>query len=83
MELYSLQYPTFHSTKHNLEDIENFLNPLFSSNSRILYPVADAKKLQLWTNYYMRWDKKMRDQEPIEKKTKQLRDKYPSNIKIK
>ena len=30
---------------------------------RVLYPVASIRKLELWTNYYMQWNPRMKPQE--------------------
>lgn len=56
-------------------NFQSFLNPFYTHNNCVLYPVPDVKKLQLWSNYYLKWDRNMKDQENTEKITKNLQEK--------
>lgn len=55
-------------------NLMQFLNPHYTHNDRVLYPVVDIRKIELWVNYYLRWDKRMRPQESIDNRTRKLED---------
>ncbi|XP_077984978.1 phosphatidylinositol-3,5-bisphosphate 3-phosphatase MTMR2-like [Glandiceps talaboti] len=54
--------------------IEDFTNPLYAAylNQHVLFPVASMRRIELWTNYYVRWNPKMRPQEPIHQRNREL-----------
>ena len=44
---------------------EEFLNPLYCAGNveqHVLFPVASLRQLRLWTNYYCRWNPRVRPQ---------------------
>ncbi|XP_054989429.1 myotubularin-related protein 2 isoform X1 [Sorex araneus] len=52
---------------------EDFSNPLYGSYSNhVLYPVASMRHLELWVGYYVRWNPRMKPQEPIHNRYKEL-----------
>ncbi|NP_001427580.1 phosphatidylinositol-3,5-bisphosphate 3-phosphatase MTMR2 isoform 7 [Homo sapiens] len=53
--------------------LEDFTNPLYGSYSNhVLYPVASMRHLELWVGYYIRWNPRMKPQEPIHNRYKEL-----------
>ncbi|XP_045433408.1 myotubularin-related protein 2 isoform X3 [Pipistrellus kuhlii] len=53
--------------------LEDFTNPLYGSYSNhVLYPVASMRHLELWVGYYVRWNPRMKPQEPIHNRYKEL-----------
>ena len=56
----NLQKRTISLWSYVLSNIEQFLNPHYTITTRVLYPVPDLKRLQLWNNCYFRWDRKMK-----------------------
>ncbi|XP_062909895.1 myotubularin-related protein 2 isoform X5 [Mobula hypostoma] len=53
--------------------LEEFTNPLYVNYSNhVLYPVASMRHLELWIGYYIRWNPRMRPQEPIHQRYKEL-----------
>ncbi|XP_031789692.1 myotubularin-related protein 2 [Piliocolobus tephrosceles] len=53
--------------------VEDFTNPLYGSYSNhVLYPVASMRHLELWVGYYIRWNPRMKPQEPIHNRYKEL-----------
>ncbi|XP_017565430.1 myotubularin [Pygocentrus nattereri] len=59
----------------------SYVNPFFTpESSRVLYPVASMRHLELWVNYYIRWNPRIRHQQsPVEQRYKELlalRDQY-------
>uniref|UniRef100_A0A5F8G7P3 Phosphatidylinositol-3,5-bisphosphate 3-phosphatase MTMR2 n=1 Tax=Monodelphis domestica TaxID=13616 RepID=A0A5F8G7P3_MONDO len=53
--------------------LEDFTNPLYVSYSNhVLYPVASMRHLELWVGYYIRWNPRMKPQEPIHSRYKEL-----------
>ncbi|XP_047607932.1 myotubularin-related protein 2 isoform X3 [Phacochoerus africanus] len=53
--------------------LEDFTNPLYGSYSNhVLYPVASMRHLELWVGYYVRWNPRMKPQEPIHSRYKEL-----------
>ncbi|EDL24975.1 myotubularin-related protein 2 isoform 1 [Mus musculus] len=53
--------------------LEDFTNPLYGSYSNhVLYPVASMRHLELWVGYYIRWNPRMKPQEPIHSRYKEL-----------
>ncbi|XP_061620606.1 myotubularin-related protein 2-like isoform X2 [Phyllopteryx taeniolatus] len=52
---------------------EDFGNPLYvRDRQRVLYPLASCRRLELWTNYYARWNPRMRPQVPPHQSLKDL-----------
>ncbi|XP_073399702.1 myotubularin isoform X2 [Dendrobates tinctorius] len=42
-----------------------YINPFYTKESnRVLYPVASMRHLELWVNYYIRWNTRIRQQQP-------------------
>ncbi|XP_076117049.1 phosphatidylinositol-3,5-bisphosphate 3-phosphatase MTMR2-like [Mytilus galloprovincialis] len=54
--------------------LEEFTNPLYASylHKHVLFPVASMRRLELWTAYYCRWNPRMRPQEPIHLRNREL-----------
>uniref|UniRef100_A0A4W3J848 Phosphatidylinositol-3,5-bisphosphate 3-phosphatase MTMR2 n=1 Tax=Callorhinchus milii TaxID=7868 RepID=A0A4W3J848_CALMI len=53
--------------------LDEFTNPLFVNYyNHVLYPVASMRHLELWVRYYIRWNPRMRPQEPIHQRYKEL-----------
>ncbi|XP_073918523.1 phosphatidylinositol-3-phosphate phosphatase MTMR1 isoform X8 [Castor canadensis] len=53
--------------------LDEFLNPFFVNyENHVLYPVASLSHLELWVNYYVRWNPRMRPQMPIHQNLKEL-----------
>ncbi|XP_078401927.1 phosphatidylinositol-3,5-bisphosphate 3-phosphatase MTMR2 isoform X1 [Cetorhinus maximus] len=53
--------------------LEEFVNPLYVNYyNHVLYPVASMRHLELWISYYIRWNPRMRPQEPIHQRYKEL-----------
>ncbi|XP_006000709.1 myotubularin-related protein 2 [Latimeria chalumnae] len=53
--------------------IEDFTNPLYvNCFNHVLYPVASMRHLELWVAYYIRWNPRMRPQEPVHQRYKEL-----------
>lgn len=51
---------------------DDFINPLYSvTNDHVLFPVASLRRMQLWSNYYCRWNPTLRVQ-PINQRQKEL-----------
>ena len=45
--------------------LEEFINPLYCAayvEQHVLFPVASIRQLRLWTNYYCRWNPRIRPQ---------------------
>jgi myotubularin-related protein 1/2 len=43
--------------------LDEFSNPFFVNyENHVLYPVASMSHLELWVNYYVRWNPRMRPQ---------------------
>lgn len=43
--------------------LDEFSNPFFVNyENHVLYPVASLSHLELWVNYYVRWNPRMRPQ---------------------
>ncbi|XP_013412822.1 myotubularin-related protein 2 isoform X4 [Lingula anatina] len=55
-------------------NLDEFTNPLYASylNQHVLFPVASLRRIQLWTGYYLRWNPRMRPQEPVHMRNKEL-----------
>ncbi|XP_076446766.1 phosphatidylinositol-3,5-bisphosphate 3-phosphatase MTMR2-like [Babylonia areolata] len=53
---------------------EEFTNPLYAAyvHAHVLFPVASLRRIQLWTAYYCRWNPRMRPQEPIHLRNREL-----------
>lgn len=44
-------------------DVSSYVNPFYThESSRVLYPVASMRHLELWVNYYIRWNPRIRHQ---------------------
>ncbi|XP_072287530.1 myotubularin isoform X1 [Pyxicephalus adspersus] len=42
-----------------------YINPFYTKElNRVLYPVASMRHLELWVNYYIRWNTRIRQQQP-------------------
>lgn len=53
--------------------LEEFTNPLYVNYSNhVLFPVVGLRHLELWVGYYIRWNPRMRPQEPIHQRYKEL-----------
>lgn len=54
--------------------IEEFTNPLYAPymHTHVLFPVASMRRIELWTGYYLRWNPRMRPQEPIHVRNREL-----------
>ncbi|XP_066105015.1 myotubularin-related protein 1 isoform X1 [Saccopteryx bilineata] len=53
--------------------LDEFSNPFFVNyENHVLYPVASVSHLELWVNYYVRWNPRMRPQMPIHQNFKEL-----------
>uniref|UniRef100_A0A8C5HUC9 Phosphatidylinositol-3,5-bisphosphate 3-phosphatase MTMR2 n=1 Tax=Gouania willdenowi TaxID=441366 RepID=A0A8C5HUC9_GOUWI len=53
--------------------LEEFSNPLYVNYSNhVLFPVVSLRHLELWVGYYIRWNPRMRPQEPIHLRSKEL-----------
>ncbi|XP_077197604.1 phosphatidylinositol-3,5-bisphosphate 3-phosphatase MTMR2 isoform X2 [Paroedura picta] len=53
--------------------LEDFTNPLYASyTNHVLYPVASMRHLELWVGYYIRWNPRMKPQEPVHHRYKEL-----------
>nr|XP_004668984.1 myotubularin-related protein 1 isoform X5 [Jaculus jaculus] len=53
--------------------LDEFSNPFFVNyENHVLYPVASMSHLELWVNYYVRWNPRMRPQMPIHQNFKEL-----------
>uniref|UniRef100_A0A8C9GV05 Myotubularin n=1 Tax=Piliocolobus tephrosceles TaxID=591936 RepID=A0A8C9GV05_9PRIM len=61
---------------------EKFKNPFYTKEiNRVLYPVASMRHLELWVNYYIRWNPRIKQQQPnpVEQRYMELlalRDEY-------
>ncbi|KAJ8276162.1 hypothetical protein COCON_G00079140 [Conger conger] len=56
-------------------DPNTYINPFYTvDSSRVLYPVASMRHLELWVNYYIRWNPRIRQQaqSPVEQRYKEL-----------
>ncbi|XP_056395439.1 myotubularin isoform X2 [Hyla sarda] len=46
-------------------DKSKYINPFYTKElNRVLYPVASMRHLELWVNYYIRWNTRIRQQQP-------------------
>ncbi|XP_025061126.1 myotubularin-related protein 1 isoform X2 [Alligator sinensis] len=53
--------------------LDEFTNPFYVNyEHHVLYPVASLNHLELWVNYYVRWNPRMRPQMPIHQNLKEL-----------
>ncbi|XP_070773314.1 phosphatidylinositol-3,5-bisphosphate 3-phosphatase MTMR2 isoform X2 [Enoplosus armatus] len=53
--------------------LEEFTNPLYVNYSNhVLFPVVSLRHLELWVGYYIRWNPRMRPQEPVHQRYKEL-----------
>uniref|UniRef100_A0A8D0HAL0 phosphatidylinositol-3,5-bisphosphate 3-phosphatase n=1 Tax=Sphenodon punctatus TaxID=8508 RepID=A0A8D0HAL0_SPHPU len=53
--------------------LDEFTNPFYVNyENHVLYPVASVNHLELWVNYYVRWNPRMRPQMPIHQNLKEL-----------
>ncbi|ELU08223.1 hypothetical protein CAPTEDRAFT_154749 [Capitella teleta] len=53
---------------------EDYTNPLYAAyvHQHVLFPVASMRRIELWTGYYLRWNPRMRPQEPIHLRNREL-----------
>lgn len=53
---------------------DEFMNPLYAKylHNHVLFPVASLRRIQIWTGYYCRWNPRMRPQEPIHLRNREL-----------
>ncbi|XP_033103102.1 myotubularin-related protein 2-like isoform X2 [Anneissia japonica] len=53
---------------------DEFKNPLYASylHQHVLFPVASMRRIELWTSYYIRWNPRMKPQEPIHQRNREL-----------
>ncbi|XP_020830713.1 myotubularin isoform X1 [Phascolarctos cinereus] len=67
-------------------DKGKYTNPFYTKElNRALYPVASMRHLELWVNYYIRWNTRMRQQQPnpVEQRYVELlalRDEYVKRL---
>uniref|UniRef100_A0A3B5LLD5 Phosphatidylinositol-3,5-bisphosphate 3-phosphatase MTMR2 n=1 Tax=Xiphophorus couchianus TaxID=32473 RepID=A0A3B5LLD5_9TELE len=53
--------------------LEEFTNPMYVNYSnQVLFPVVSLRHLELWSGYYIRWNPRMKPQEPIHQRHKEL-----------
>ncbi|XP_017291336.1 myotubularin-related protein 2 [Kryptolebias marmoratus] len=53
--------------------LEEFTNPLYVNYSNhVLFPVVSLRHLELWVGYYIRWNPRMKPQEPLHQRHKEL-----------
>ncbi|XP_077596428.1 phosphatidylinositol-3,5-bisphosphate 3-phosphatase MTMR2 [Stigmatopora nigra] len=53
--------------------VEEFTNPLYVNfSNHVLFPVVSLRHLELWVGYYIRWNPRMRPQEPVHQRNKEL-----------
>ncbi|KAK1169498.1 myotubularin-related protein 2 isoform X1 [Acipenser oxyrinchus oxyrinchus] len=53
--------------------LQEFTNPLYVNYSNhVLFPVVSMRHLELWVGYYIRWNPRMRPQEPVHQRYKEL-----------
>nr|XP_057942279.1 myotubularin-related protein 2 [Doryrhamphus excisus] len=53
--------------------LEEFSNPLYVNfSNHVLFPVVSLRHLELWVGYYIRWNPRMRPQEPVHQRYKEL-----------
>ncbi|XP_077448491.1 phosphatidylinositol-3,5-bisphosphate 3-phosphatase MTMR2 [Stigmatopora argus] len=53
--------------------VEEFTNPLYVNfSNHVLFPVVSLRHLELWVGYYIRWNPRMRPQEPVHQRHKEL-----------
>ncbi|XP_052280564.1 myotubularin-related protein 2-like [Dreissena polymorpha] len=55
-------------------DIDEFRNPLYAEylHNHVLFPVASMRRIEIWTHYYCRWNPRMRPQEPLHLRNREL-----------
>lgn len=55
-------------------ELEEYTNPLYASypQQHVLFPVASLRRIQLWKGYYCRWNPRMRLQEPLQVRSREL-----------
>ncbi|XP_036380105.1 myotubularin-like isoform X3 [Megalops cyprinoides] len=56
-------------------DRSSYINPFYTmESSRVLYPVASMRHLELWVGYYIRWNPRIRHQQqsPVEQRYREL-----------
>ncbi|MEQ2238703.1 Myotubularin- protein 2, partial [Ilyodon furcidens] len=53
--------------------LEEFTNPMYVNYSnQVLFPVVSLRHLELWVGYYIRWNPRMKPQEPVHQRFKEL-----------
>ncbi|XP_043561048.1 myotubularin isoform X4 [Chiloscyllium plagiosum] len=55
-------------------EMDKYINPFYTKDQhRVLYPVASMRHLDLWVNYYIRWNPWFRQQQdPVQQRYKEL-----------
>ncbi|XP_066269847.1 myotubularin-related protein 2-like isoform X3 [Branchiostoma lanceolatum] len=53
---------------------DEFRNPLYAaySHQHVIFPVASLRRIELWKAYYIRWNPRMRPQEPLSQRNREL-----------
>ncbi|KAL5011392.1 hypothetical protein ScPMuIL_009943 [Solemya velum] len=54
--------------------IEDYYNPLYAAyvHKHVLFPVASLRRIEPWIGYYCRWNPRMRPQEPLHLRNREL-----------
>ncbi|KAK0050555.1 myotubularin-related protein 2 [Biomphalaria pfeifferi] len=54
--------------------LEEFTNPLYVAHihQHVLFPVASVRRMEVWAGYYCRWNPRMKPQEPIHIRNREL-----------
>ncbi|XP_064481427.1 myotubularin-related protein 2-like [Ornithodoros turicata] len=55
-------------------NLESYTNPMYATypQQHVLFPVASLRRIQLWKGYYCRWNPRMRHQEPLHMRSREL-----------
>ncbi|XP_014667410.1 PREDICTED: myotubularin-related protein 2-like [Priapulus caudatus] len=53
---------------------DDYVNPLYATHlhQHVIYPVCSMRQIELWTGYYVRWNPRMRPQEPVHLRSREL-----------
>lgn len=54
--------------------LDDFINPLYGTYNKqhVIFPIASLRKIELWTAYYCRWNPRLRPQQPVGSRNKEL-----------
>lgn len=54
--------------------LEQYVNPLYAIylHNHVIYPVCSMRQIELWKSLYVRWNPRMRPQEPVHVRNKEL-----------